>query len=233
MSTFAEVPTSARFPSRYRDATSDLRLRVYDPTEEELPEWVSSEEVGDRLRAVVSWNNCVIPVEILRKWGVSTDELIATATDNLARLPSKADNLDREGVVIRATLGHSWVSSLITRLGDEAMGPEGAIAAIPHTGLLLTAPVVGLPTVDSLELMMLISDELCSSEGGLSPHVWWAWHGGLYRITDRQPDGTVDIETTTNASAFYFAGALEHLVHPCEECGRSRPAEGAVPSSAP
>jgi hypothetical protein len=49
---------------------------------------------------------------------------------------------------------------------------------------------------------------------------WWSWEDGLYRITDRLTNGEVDIETATNLSAFYFQGALVHLVNPCEECDR-------------
>ena len=44
--------------------------------------------------------------------------------------------------------------------------------------------------------------------------------GRLYRITDRMPDGEVDIEPSMNVAAFYFVEALAHLANPCDECGR-------------
>ncbi len=125
-----------------------------------------------------------------------------------------------------ATVGHHWTSSLITSLDDDAKGPEGAIVAIPRADVMLTAPVVGAATVDSLESIMLLCHEIYDpADAGVSPHVWWSWHDGLYRITDRQRDGEVDIEPSMNLSACYFVGALEDLVNPCEECGRPAPSD--------
>ena len=231
MSLFADAPSAVRFPLRYPAAMPDLRLRVYDPTEEELPACVESVEVGDHLRVVVTWGTCIVPVEISRSWGVSMDELVATASQHVARLPVERHTLERDDGAVEATLGHPWASSLITRLDEEPKGPEGAVVAVPRGDLMLSAPVVGAATVDSLELIMLLCDELYdSSDGGISPYVWWSWHDGLYRITDRQPDGTIDISPSSNVSAFYFARALEHLVNPCEECGRTGPAETAIAS---
>ena len=56
-------------PARYGDAVSGLRLRVFDPTENQLPDWVDSTEIGQHLRAVVTWDALVVPVELSRKWG--------------------------------------------------------------------------------------------------------------------------------------------------------------------
>ena len=231
MSPFADALSGVRFPLRYLAAMPDLRLRIYDPTEAELPDSVESVEIGDDLRAVVTWGTCIVPVEISRSWGVSMDELVATALDHVAELPVERHTLERDDGVVEAILGHPWASSLVMRLDEELRGAEGAVVAVPRGDLRLSAPVVGAVTVDSLELIMLLCDELYdASDGGISPHVWWSWHDGLYRITDRQPDGTIDISPSTNVSAFYFARTLEHLVNPCEECGRSGPAETAVAS---
>lgn len=51
-------------PARYGDAVSGLRLRVFDPTENQLPDWVDSTEIGQHLRAVVTWGALVVPVEL-------------------------------------------------------------------------------------------------------------------------------------------------------------------------
>jgi hypothetical protein len=43
--------------------------------------------------------------------------------------------------------------------------------------------------------MMLMCEAIYDrADGGVSPHVWWSWHDGLYRITDRGQNGVVDIE---------------------------------------
>lgn len=231
MAAFAEAQSGV-FPARYRDAVAGLRLRLFDTNENEMPEWIESVEVGDDLRAVATWGIGVVPVEMSRKWRVSVDELVATATDNVHRLTFERKTLD-DGPLgpVMATVGHHYVSSLITRLDPETMGHEGAVVAIPRSDVMLTAPVVGVATVDSLEAMMLLCDEIYDpDDGGVSPHVWWAWNDGLYRITDRRPDGEVDIEPSMNVSAFYFARALEHLANPCEECGRTGPAD-PIPST--
>ena len=201
MAAFAQAQSSVSFPTRYRDAVPGLRLRIFDQNENEVPESVESVEVGDDLRAVVTWGTSVVPVDMSREWGVSMDELVATATKNVHELlfHRKALNVGEPGLVV-ATVGHHWTSSLITNLDDDAK-------------------------VDSLESMMLLCDEIYDrADAGVSPHVWWSWHDGLYRITDRQRDREVDIEPSMNVSAFYFVGALEHLVNPCEECGPTGPA---------
>lgn len=226
MAAFAEARFEATFPEFYRDAVGGLRLRIFDQNENEVPEWVEWVEVGDDLGAVVTWGAGVVSVDMSRKWGVSIDELVATATKNVHELPVERKELNDNGAgPVVATMGHPWVSSLVTRLAEEAKGHEGAIVAIPRADVMLTAPVVGAPTIDSLESMMLLCDEIYDpADGGVSPHVWWSWHDGLYRITDRFEKGEVDIEPSRNVSAFYFARALEHLVNPCEECGRTGPA---------
>lgn len=222
MTPFAEAPSCARFPTRYRDAVSGLRLLVVDPTEDELPEWVDSTEIGQHLRAVVTWGALVVPVELSRKWGASMDELLATATEQVAALPFDRETLERDGVVIEVALGHQWTSSLITQMDEASAGPEGTIVGIPSCDVMLTAPVVGAETVDSLEMIMLLCDDLYDpSDDGISPHVWWSWNDGLYRVTDRRPDGTIDIDPAANVSSFYLVRAIEHLVHPCDECGRT------------
>jgi len=125
-------------------------------------------------------------------------------------------------VVIEVALGHQWTSSLITQMDEASAGPEGTIAGIPSCDVMLTAPVVGAETVDSLEMIMLLCDDLYDpSDDGISPHVWWSWNDGLYRVTDRRPDGTIDIDPAANVSSFYLVRAIEHLVHPCDECGRT------------
>ncbi len=222
MTPFAEAPSCARFPTRYRDAVSGLRLLVVDPTEDELPDWVDSTEIGQHLRAVVTWGALVVPVELSRKWGASMDELLATATEQVAALPFDRETLERDGVVIEVALGHQWTSSLITQMDEASAGPEGTIVGIPSCDVMLTAPVVGAETVDSLEMIMLLCDDLYDpSDDGISPHVWWSWNDGLYRVTDRRPDGTIDIDPVANVSSFYLVRAIEHLVHPCDECGRT------------
>lgn len=226
MAAFSQAQSGVSFPARYPDTVPGLRLRIFDQNENEVPEWVESVEVGDDLRAVVAWGIGVVPVDMSREWGVSMDELVATATTNVRELPFERKPLnDGEPGPVVATLGHLWTSSLITSLDDDAKGPEGAIVAIPRADVMLTAPVVGAETVDSLEAMMLLCDEIYDpADAGVSPHVWWSWHDGLYRITDRRRDGEVDIEPSMNVSAFYLVRALEHLVNPCEECGRTGPA---------
>lgn len=213
------------FPARYQDAGPGLRLRVFDTSENVVPDRVASVEVGDDLRAVVTWGTEVVPVEVSTTWGVSFDELVATATDNVHGLTFDRTALDGGLGAVMATVGHHHVSSLITRLAPETMGHEGAIVAIPRSDVMLTAPVIGAVTADSLETMMILCHEIYDpAGGGVSPHVWWSWNGGLYRITDRRPDGEVDIEPSMNVSAFYFVRALEHLANPCEECERTGPA---------
>lgn len=226
MASFAEAHSQASFPTRYRDAVPGLRLRIFDSNENEAPEWIESVEVGDDLRAVVTWGIGVVPIEMSREWGVSMDELVATATKNVGEFPVERRTLnDPEPAPVVATMGHPWASSLVTGLDEAAKGLEGVIVAIPRFDMMLTAPVVGAPTVDSLEAMMLMCEAIYDrADGGVSPHVWWSWHDGLYRITDRGQNGVVDIEPSMNVSAFYFARALEHLVNPCEECGRTGPA---------
>jgi hypothetical protein len=222
MTDFSAAPLDVHFPAGYRDAVRGLRLRLFDPTENELPHWVESVEIGDQLRAVVTSSVFVVPVEMSRRWGVSVDEMAATATEQVTALPFERGTLDRDGVVIEVTLGHQWASSLITHLDEASAGPEGTIVGIPRCDVMLTTPVVGAETVDGLEMIMLLCDELYdSSDGGISPHVWWSWNDGLHRITDRQSDGTIDIDPAANVSAFYLIRAIEHLVHPCDECGRT------------
>jgi hypothetical protein len=208
MAAFAPAQSSVGFPTLYRDAVPGLRLRIFDQNENEVPESVESVEVGDDLRAVVTWRTSVVPVDMSREWGVSMDELVATATKNVHELPlqRKALNDGEPGPVV-ATVGHHWTSSLITSLDDDAKGPEGAIVAIPRADV------------------MLLCDEIYDrADAGVSSHVWWSWHDGLYRITDRRRDRDVDIEPSMSVSAFHFVGALEHLVNPFEECGPTSPA---------
>ncbi|MEE8375604.1 MAG: hypothetical protein V3S26_04730 [Acidimicrobiia bacterium] len=222
MTAFAEAPLDVHFPARYRDAVPGLRLRLFDPTENELPDWVESVEIGDQLRAVVTSSVFVVPVEMSRRWGVSMDELVATATEQVAAIPFERETLERDGVVIEVTRGHQWTSSLITQIDEVSAGPEGTIVGIPSCDVMLTAPVVGAETVDGLEMVMLFCDEVYKlSDGGISPHVWWSWNDGLYRITDRRPDGTIDIDPAANVSAFYLVRAIEHLAHPCDECAET------------
>ncbi len=168
------------FPTRYPATVPGLRLRIFDQNENEIPEWVESVEVGDDLRAVVTWGIGVVPVDMSRRWGVSMDELVATATKNVHQLPFERKALnDGEPDPVVATVGHRWISSLITSLDDDAKGPEGTIVAIPRADVMLTAPVVGAATVDSLESIMLLCDEIYDhSAAGVSPHVWWSWHDG-------------------------------------------------------
>lgn len=226
MAAFADAPAGVSFPTRYGDAAPGLRLRVFDLNENDPPEAVASFEVGDDLRAVVTWGVGVVPTAVAGNWGVSMDELVATATGNIHSLPVERKTLDVPDLApVVVTTGHAWVSSLVTRLDETYTGIEGAIVAIPRFDLLLSAPVVGSATVDSLEAMMLLCDAMFERDvSGVSPHVWWSWADGLYRITDRGQDGEVDIEPAMNVSAFYFVRALEHLVNPCEECGRTGPA---------
>jgi hypothetical protein len=170
MTDFSTAPSDVHFPVEYRDAASGLRLRLFDPTENELPEWVESIEIGEHLKAFVTWGPQVVPVELTRKWSVSMDELVATATEHVAALPSERGTLERDGVVIEVTLGHHWASSLITHLDDASAGPEGAVVGIPSSDVMLTAPVVGAETVDGLEMIMLLGNELYDSfDGGISP----------------------------------------------------------------
>lgn len=231
MGSYVESTAEVMFPSRYRDAKGDLRLRIYDPTEDDIPDWVASVEVGDHLRAMVSWHICVVPSSMLGIWKVSLDEIVATATRNVAALPAQRHTLNRGDCRVEVIVGHLWASSLITCVGDDLKGHEGAIVAVPRADVMLSAPVIGQPTVDSLEMMMLLCDALYDrDDSGVSPHVWWAWNDGLYRVTDRFEDGEVDIQPPRNVSAHYLLGALRHLINPCEECGRDGPAEGAVPS---
>jgi hypothetical protein len=226
MAAFAQARSGVNFPTFYRDAVRGLRLRVFDQTENEVPEWVESVEVGDGLRAVVTLGAGVVSVDVSRMWGVSMDELVATATRNVNGLRFERKELgDIALAPVVATVGHPWVSSLITSVDEESKGPEGTIVAIPRADVMLTAPVTGAATVDSLEMMMLLCDELYDpTDGGVSPHVWWSWADGLHRITDRLHDGEVDIQPALNVAAFYFARALVHLANPCQECDRTGPA---------
>ena len=223
MTAFAEAPSCVRFPARYGDAVSGLRLRVFDPTENELPGWVDSTDIGQHLRAVVTWGALVVPVELSRKWGVSVDELVATATERVVELACERDTIERDQAAIEVTLGHHWTSSLITRVNEVPGGPEGTIVAIPCSDVMMTAPVVGALTIDSLELIMDLCHELYDpADNGITPHVWWSWNHSLWRLTDRQPDGSVDFHPAANVAAFYLVEAIEHLVDPCDECGRTR-----------
>ncbi len=124
MAAFAQAQSSVSFPTRYRDAVPGLRLRIFDQNENEVPESVESVEVGDDLRAVVTWGTSVVPVDMSREWGVSMDELVATATKNVHELPFQRKALnDGEPSPGVATGGQHWTSSLITRLDDDAKGP--------------------------------------------------------------------------------------------------------------
>lgn len=213
------------FPACYRDAFFGLRLRLYDTSETVAPDGVVSVEVGDDLEAAVTLGVGVVTVEIARSWGVSVDELVATATANVRGLAHERNTVDvGESGSVEVTVGHRYVSSLLTCLEEDLLGPEGAIVAVPRFDVLLTAPVVGAATFESLEAMMLCCDDIYDpDDGGISPHVRWLWHGGLHRITDRMSDGAVDIEPAMNVAAFYFVEALAHLVHPCEECDGTSP----------
>jgi hypothetical protein len=189
MAAFAEARYGVAFPTYYREAAAGLRLRVVDQTENEVPEGVESVEVGDDLRAVATWGPAVVSVDVLGLWGVSIDEAVATATRNVRSLPFERKPLDDPAHVV-VTVGHPWVSSLISGIDDEAKGAEGAIVAIPRADVMMTAPVTGAETVDSLEVMLLLCDEIYDpDDAGVSPHVWWSWEDGLYRITDRLTNG--------------------------------------------
>lgn len=158
---------------------------------------------------------------------------VATATERVSELPTERKTLTRAGASVELTWGHPWASSLVAKIDDGLKGHEGAIVAAPVCDIMLSAPVLGEPTVESLEMIMLLCKELYDQSGGVSPHVWWAWDKGLYRITDRWEDGEIRFEPSRNVSAFYLARALEHLVNPCDECGRTGPAENAVAAHTP
>ena len=218
---FAEFPTGGQFPPRYHDARAGLRLRVVDRTENQVPDWVVSVEIGDSLSALVTWGPLLVPVELAQQWMVSTDELVTAATDQVVSLPVERRVHMRNAASVEVTLGHVWASSLITRVGRNAETAEGVIIGIPRCDVMMTAKV-DESAIDALELIMLACDELYDpADAGVSPHVWWYYQDKLWRLTDRRSDGTIDIEHHANVAAFHLVGAIEHLMNPCEECGRS------------
>ena len=162
----------------------------------------------------------LVPVELAQQWVVSTDELVTAATERVVSLPVERLVHMRNAARVEVTLGHAWVSSPITRVGQSAETAEGVITGIPRCDVMMTAKV-DESAIDALELIMLACEELYDpTDAGVSPHVWWYCQDNLWRLTDRQTDGTIDTEYHANVAAFHLVGAIEHLMNPCEECGR-------------
>lgn len=202
----------SNFPARYPDAVPELRTVVLDQTEKEIPEGVVHADVRQGLVAIVTWGPFLVPMRIAQMWKVSVDVLMATATDRVARLPTRTRTIRRKGATVRMTTGHPWVFSLITKLNTPwSRRSQGILAAIPASNVLLTAKVAGKKARRSLGLMMVLAEDLSAGDGGVSPHVWWRWGGGLNRVTDRGPDGEIDIEPAANLSAYHLFGVLTHL----------------------
>jgi hypothetical protein len=86
---------------------------------------------------------------------------------------------------------------------------------------MVTTPVVGAETVTGLEILMNMCEALFGiDESGISPFVWWWFHDNYRRVTDRTEDGSIEFRHHITLSAYYLAGAIEHLANPCAECGR-------------
>lgn len=222
MSIFSEIEVDARVPARYRDARSGLLFRVVDETETEAPDRLVTTAIGDGLVAAITWGPVAVTDDVMKTWGVSVDEVMATAVANIASPPVERDTTDVEGATVDITVGHHWVSSLLVDRVKEGDTEEGFLAAIPRTDVLATTPVVGAETVDGLEALMAMCDEVYDPEdGGISPFVWWWYQDNYWRVTDRTEDGSIDFLFNSNVCAFHLYRAIEHLANPCAECGRA------------
>lgn len=220
MSNFAAV--SAQVPARYRDARSGLRFRVIDVTEDEAPDVVVTTEIGDGLLGALFWERIGVTSDTMKTWGVSPDEAMATATANIEALPVNTETRKVSGADVDITSGDAWASSLIVAESRKADTEDGFLVAIPHASVMITTQVVGAETVEGLEFLMNMCDELYGIDewSGISPHVWWWFDDNYWRVTDRTEDGSIDFRFHTNVNAYHLAGAIEHLANPCDECGR-------------
>jgi hypothetical protein len=75
----------------------------------------------------------LFPKQALLRWGVSSDEVMATAKHNVAGPPDvEVEPLVCDGAEIQMTLGHRWISSLIVDGVTLPTGPQGSIVGIPR-----------------------------------------------------------------------------------------------------
>lgn len=221
MSTFADFYVNARVPARYRDARSGLRFRVVDVTEQAAPDVLVTTEIGDGLLAALMWERNAVTADAMKTWRVSIDEAMATAIANIDALEIETTVKEADGAKIHLKAGHPWVSSLIVSEARKEESEDGFLMAIPHPSALITTPVVGVETVSGLEIMMVMCEELFDVDGtGVSPFVWWWYDDNYWRVTDRSEDGTTEFRHHMNVNAYHLAGAIQHLAHPCAECGR-------------
>ena len=221
MSTFADTYIDAQFPAQYRDARSGLRFRVVDITEKGAAEMLVTTEIAEGLVAAITWGPLAVTAGIMKTWGVSIDEAMATATANIVALPIEGATRDIDGAKVEITVGHHWVSSLIVDQARRNESEHGFLVAIPRSDVMVTAPVVGAETVDSLEFLIELSEDMFDADAfGISPHVWWCYQSIYRRVTDRTEDGSIDLLLNTNLNAYHLGGAIRHLAHPCAECGR-------------
>ncbi len=221
MSTFSNASTGAQLPVRYRDARSELRFRVVDSTEKDPPDILVTSRIGDGLVAAITWGPVAVTSDVMRMWGVSIDEAMATAAANIAALAVERPTRGVEGAKVEMTVGHHWVSSLIVDRARYSESEEGFLVAIPRSDVMVTTPVVGAETVDSLETLMAVCEELFDPDGlGISPFVWWWYQDHYWRVTGRADDGTIDLPYHTHFAAYRLVGAISHLAHPCAECER-------------
>jgi hypothetical protein len=212
---------AAAMPARYRDARAGLRLGVVDTTVDHVPANAASYEIGDDLALVPTWGMFAVTDALMGHWGVSIDELVATASGNVTALPAERSTHHSGEATVEAVIGHHWVSSLIVDIARSSRGEDGFLVAVPRSDVMAVTPVVGVETLDGLDALIAISEGLYDPDDlGISPHVWWWFQGAYRRVTDHTEGGSLDFLHHTNLSAFYLARAIEHLAGPCIECGR-------------
>ncbi|HEX7195899.1 MAG TPA: hypothetical protein VF364_03590 [Candidatus Limnocylindria bacterium] len=119
-----------------------------------------------------------VNVEHINRWGLSRDELLAIALENVRGDTVESQRLTEDGAsaAVACFADHFFAAShaflLAERLPQEAT--NGAVFSVPHRHALLYAPIVDLGVVGSINQLIPMSASLFQQgPGSISPALYW------------------------------------------------------------
>lgn len=131
--------------------------------------------------------------EQVQAWGLSHEELLAVAIDNL-----RADAVERQTVgeagpsaVVACVADHFFAASHALLLGEHlpASAAAGAVFAVPHRHALLYAPMADMGVVQSInQLIPMAVSMFQQGPGSISPGLYW-WRAGSVTLLPAEFDG--------------------------------------------
>ncbi|HSA52368.1 MAG TPA: hypothetical protein VLH10_19960 [Yinghuangia sp.] len=140
-----------------------------------------------------------LPIDALTRLG-DLAELRLRAMNNLRALPIEDHDIVKQddGAQFRMVMGDSFFTSsrvlvldeLAERITGKAVGPYGALVAMPYRHLLAFHPIAGpdvLPSLNALATFAAYRYE--EAPGPVSPYVYWWRAGRLVQLSERSEDG--------------------------------------------